>query len=199
MKNVSLPVYEDELLYSYFARIFVHCGYMEHRTFAEDVFDEDFYKVNTVFYNRIKPEFVKDICSDISMVDLIKQHTVYLYHSRFIEKHKKELAYKALYGMQGDYYNLLPNFNKKEKKYLRYCPCCLQEDRERYGEAYWHMNHQLEGIKGCIKHKCVLADSDIPLASTKSQMYYALELIVNDGISEEIPINENQIMFYKYL
>ena len=199
MKNVLLPVYEDELLYSYFARVFIHFGYMEHRTFAENVFDENCYKVNTVFYNRMKPEFVKNICSDISMEDLIKQHTVYLYHSRFIEKDKNELAYKALYGMQGDYYNLLPNFNKKEKKYLRYCPCCVKEDRERCGEAYWHMNHQLEGIKGCIKHKCMLIDSVIPLASTKSQMYYALELIVNDGISEEIPINENQIMFYKYL
>jgi hypothetical protein len=35
---------------------------------------------------------------------------------------------------------------------LRLCPCCAQEDKSAFGEAYWHRIHQLPGIAICAKH-----------------------------------------------
>jgi len=41
---------------------------------------------------------------------------------------------------------------------MRVCPLCVKEDRERYGETYWHLSHQLQGIDVCHKHGCYLTD-----------------------------------------
>lgn len=41
----------------------------------------------------------------------------------------------------------------------QFCPCCLHEDSERYGEPYWHRIHQLEGVKVCPVHKVLLVNS----------------------------------------
>lgn len=47
---------------------------------------------------------------------------------------------------------LLPN-------YLRFCPLCAENDRQVYGETYWHRIHQLTGILICPKHLCFLENS----------------------------------------
>lgn len=35
---------------------------------------------------------------------------------------------------------------------LRFCPCCMAEDRNGYGTVYAHRAHQLDGVKVCHKH-----------------------------------------------
>ena len=47
---------------------------------------------------------------------------------------------------------------------LRYCPLCLQEDIEKYGEAYWHRAHQIWVMDKCHKHGCNLLDADMSLS-----------------------------------
>ncbi|MCP9496583.1 MAG: TnsD family transposase [Pyrinomonadaceae bacterium MAG19_C2-C3] len=37
-------------------------------------------------------------------------------------------------------------------EYLRYCPTCVADDRERCGEAYWHRVHQASGVHLCPAH-----------------------------------------------
>ncbi|MFD2114258.1 TniQ family protein [Paenibacillus yanchengensis] len=44
---------------------------------------------------------------------------------------------------------------------LKFCPKCIVEDEEGYGEAYWHRSHQAFGVSVCYKHMCRLVDSDI--------------------------------------
>jgi len=46
-------------------------------------------------------------------------------------------------------------------EYLHYCPMCIEEDRERCGEAYWHRVHQASGVKVCPSHGVVLEPSSI--------------------------------------
>ena len=48
-----------------------------------------------------------------------------------------------------------------DNKYLRkgslcYCPLCLEEEVNLYGEPYWHLLHQLQGVLCCPKHKTKL-------------------------------------------
>lgn len=42
------------------------------------------------------------------------------------------------------------------RSFLRYCPICLQYDKEHYGEMYWHRSHQIAGINVCYKHNAYL-------------------------------------------
>ena len=40
--------------------------------------------------------------------------------------------------------------------YLKLCPDCMREDIKRYGEAYYHAEHHIPGMKICPKHLCPL-------------------------------------------
>ena len=44
--------------------------------------------------------------------------------------------------------------NKNGTRFLRYCPLCFKEDKQKYGEAYWHKAHQIRGVDVCNKHGC---------------------------------------------
>ncbi|WP_144140733.1 TniQ family protein [Paraburkholderia sp. BCC1884] len=45
----------------------------------------------------------------------------------------------------------------------RFCPECLREDLQRYGESYWHRSHQLPGVYTCISHRRLLLGTAMPL------------------------------------
>ena len=49
---------------------------------------------------------------------------------------------------------------------LRGCRVCQEEDRQRYGESYWHRIHQFPGIKLCFHHSEPLHATEI-LASIR--------------------------------
>ena len=46
---------------------------------------------------------------------------------------------------------------------LRYCPDCVREDVERYGETYWHRMPQLPGVEYCIRHGNPIQESNVTL------------------------------------
>ncbi len=51
-------------------------------------------------------------------------------------------------------------------KYLRYCPDCVREDIDNYGETYWHRVHQLPAMLYCTKHHARLFESDVEVIGT---------------------------------
>ncbi len=48
----------------------------------------------------------------------------------------------------------------------RFCPACLKEDSDRYGEGYWHRVHLLPGVEVCIHHGIALCATDIAFQRT---------------------------------
>lgn len=44
---------------------------------------------------------------------------------------------------------------------LRHCPICVEDDRGRCGEAYWHRVHQASGVNLCPSHGVMLESSGI--------------------------------------
>lgn len=44
---------------------------------------------------------------------------------------------------------------------LRFCPRCVEEDRQHFGECYWHRVHQILGVEACPLHACYLLNSGI--------------------------------------
>ncbi|MDE6055387.1 MAG: TniQ family protein [Lachnospiraceae bacterium] len=53
----------------------------------------------------------------------------------------------------------------EDNQWLKYCPLCAGEDRERYGETYWHRRHQIRNMNVCTRHKCRLKSSKVPAKS----------------------------------
>jgi hypothetical protein len=53
--------------------------------------------------------------------------------------------------------------------WLRFCPVCLQEDKNRYGEIYWHRLHQAPGVEVCPLHQVFLENSNAPARNRTKQ------------------------------
>ena len=57
----------------------------------------------------------------------------------------------------------IARYSQHQTKFIRFCPLCLEEDRNQYGEAYWHRHHQIPGVLVCLKHGVALLDSQVSL------------------------------------
>jgi len=154
-------LYPDELLYSVFARYNVHTGSLLYRGVAEELFMNARAKPDLLFVNELQSEVIEILERQKPFHDIVMEHTMYPYYARFIDWVRQEKAYNAIINMQGGYHDLLPMPKQKDgqDKCLRFCPICTRENREEYGEAYWHRKHQIAGIDLCYKHGCYLVDS----------------------------------------
>ncbi len=46
---------------------------------------------------------------------------------------------------------------------LRYCVKCMEDDRQLYGEPYWHRLHQIPGVMICDRHSEYLGQISLPI------------------------------------
>ncbi|HEX8734430.1 MAG TPA: TnsD family Tn7-like transposition protein, partial [Pyrinomonadaceae bacterium] len=71
----------------------------------------------------------------------------------------------------------------KMPEHLRFCPLCVEDDKNEYGETYWHRLHQLPGVLVCPKHSCFLEDSSLEWKRGIGSHFYSAE----DYISRKKP------------
>ena len=156
MINYFPTAYPDELLYSRLARYYTKSGYMAYTFAAEELFESKTVRPDMDFINSYTSDAIRAITKNISMEAVIEKHTMFPCYGRFLPRERRQKAFQALVSMMGNYYNLLPIPQSKNGKVrcLRYCPACAANDREQYGEAYWHRIHQIIGnIQGGAKLK----------------------------------------------
>ena len=141
-------VYPDELVYSLLARFYVKSGYLTLTYALEDLYVHRYTTPDTEFLNEFRPDMVEALIRQNSLESLVLEHTMFPSYGRFLRGERKKAAYQALLSMKGNFNNLLaiPKNQRGEGRYLRYCPLCAREDRERYGETYWHRLHQIQGV-----------------------------------------------------
>lgn len=76
--------------------------------------------------------------------------TPYYYEAaKLSEKEQARLAESILYDINEE---MTPNRVNKNAGGLRYCPKCQEEDKEKYGTWYFHLEHNLPGACKCEKH-----------------------------------------------
>lgn len=193
---VYFPViYPDELVYSWFCRYYVHSGCFSHRIAMQELFCKRSDNASKEFIGNLNPEAKKQIEQIYSLDKLIFNHTMYPQYARFIPLEQKK---KALYHLKHDFcdiHYLLPILPRNEgERYLRYCPLCAKEDRETYGEAYWHRKHQIRSICTCAKHKCKLIESDVPAKNEQSFTFCPAE----NHICQNEAVFEDNILMNQY-
>ena len=71
-------------------------------------------------------------------------------------------------------------------RFLKFCPLCAVEDRQKYGEAYWHRKHQIRNISICTAHKCRLMNSTVEAKSEQDFTLSPAELAVYNAEPEII-------------
>lgn len=187
-------IYEDELLYSFFCRCYVRNGFLIYRQMAEYLFLNKKEKPDILFVNGLRPEIRQQLEKQKSWSSIIKDNTMYSFYSKFLENERKEKAYKALCNMEGNYRNLLP---VGKARMLCYCSMCVQEDRRKYGETYWHRSHQMEGVKVCPKHRCYLSESNIETGMKQSPCFRSAEMEVAE--TKIIMVSYKEWEFARYV
>jgi len=180
--------YPDELLYSIIARYHVWSGNNEMSDTMEELFDYRRERATLFIPKHLYRLAEKTRKYGLDYETLLYEHTVFPFATCFLNKAS---LYKILDQEEKSYSIYKKDLNAK---YLRYCPLCIRDDRNNYGEAYWHRKHQAYGMVMCDKHRCRLKDSVIEILDDRNNRYIALELLNNvTDISEQEGISECSI------
>ncbi|MCD9186290.1 MAG: TnsD family transposase [Pyrinomonadaceae bacterium] len=154
--------FPDEILYSAAARYHHRAKNKRTSVTARDWFGEDAYRVVVDFPSHLDYLISALPKGHIYTADiLIEKHTLFPFYVPFLPAGRAEKIREYLRSSVdgGAVYPLLGMLTSKiTLNALRYCPLCAEEDRQQYGEAYWHRVHQIPGVFACAKHKLFLND-----------------------------------------
>lgn len=176
------PIYPDELVYSWIARWYVRSGYSAYSDVIAMFFDKRTIRPDVEFLNHLSIDALTQVEKVISIESLLLKHTIFPHYGRFLPPERLRRAWDAMRKLEGDPHNLLAIPTRiNGTRYLRYCPCCVAEDRDKYGETYWHRAHQLVGVDICPIHGCYLIDTPVIIAGKASPRLYVADMECPDA------------------
>ena len=193
-------IYPDELLYSQIARYHAHSGYSNLVFTMTDIYKNANLTLPSVeFVNQYTPDTMQWITKNKSWEMITEQHTMYPAYIRFLPKDRKQEALNGVLTCTGNWKKLMCLPTNTEKRYLRYCPRCADEDRIKYGETFWHREHQIQKIRVCPQHKCFLECSNIAISSKVAPGLHDAESSIPKQQPLRICNNSREIDFSQYV
>lgn len=162
MLNYLAPLYEDELWSSCLSRTFRYGGIVASKRFSKLIFSGKQECLNSVFVNSYKREF-KKLIKEVYGPKTILKHTLIPFYTITLGDDKQNIYSRALRFDRSINKSLA--VPKSNDCHLKYCDECVKQDKQKYGEAYWHLSHQITNY--CQKHRCKLLVSDIQYAKSK--------------------------------
>lgn len=177
-------LYPDELLYSACARFSERMRFPNKKSIGEELFGTKECKAIADL-----PCHLDYLVSNLPSghrytVDyLIDNHTLLPFYGLFLPTERLALIREAMRKSNavGIHHSAGINRNAvKRTDCLRFCPLCANEDKERFGECYWHCAHQLPGIYVCATHQIFLEGSDVRLRNSGERYaYFAAEQAIH--------------------
>ena len=169
------PIYPHESVHSWLARTYSQSGHIYHRYFAKEIFLSRKERIDYSFINRLSPGFRGIVEQTADFKDLLLNHTLFKHYARFIRAEERKEAYEI--GIHNEDHLVgklhIPPFNMQNR--LRYCPACVQGDRDHYGEAYFHIEHQIFEMRICPIHRVRLIDTEIHNNKAGDSTFFTLE------------------------
>lgn len=178
------PLYEDELIYSWLARYMVYSGYTSVSDAYVDIYGTKTTSPSELLINNMTTETAALMNRYKPMKELVLHHTMFPEYARFMEPEKRERLLSDCGRAVGNWSNIFRLPASDDNRYLKYCPECVKEDRERYGETYWHRVHQIYNIRICIKHRTYLVNSPAAIKYDSTRLKNAEIIIPEDDASE---------------
>lgn len=180
-------IYPDELMYSWLCRYFVHSGYATNKMALNDLLYNRHCNPSKEFIGHLNPDMEQFIKRLYPIRQLVLEHTMFPQYARFIECPKKK---NAIYHLEHDFcdaHHLFAILPRSEGDcFLKYCPLCAAEERNLYGEAYWHRKHQIRNMNVCTRHKCRIVNSVIPAKSEHTFTLNPAETAIKDTAAESV-------------
>lgn len=190
-------IYPNELFSSYLARIYAHSGYIFHMGITREIFERPSEYVNYNFVNLLDKEFLRTLEKYISLEEIFCNHTLFPYYVRFLPKEKRcQAMTTALSNRKCLSHRQLPIPTNKSEYYLRYCPLCVKEDRQKYGECYFHVEHQIPELGCCPHHKIRLINTKKENSRSHDSTLWPLEELIESTRIKKVSDKEIEISRY---
>ncbi len=171
--------YPEELMYSVVARYHVRSGNKSFRQTHEELFETVELQSDKIVLPNNLNFLVSQLPEGSRLTEegLIKRNTLYPFFRNFLTPIEIYSFKELLRSKSSISISQTAKISDKERnEVLKFCPKCCAEDTRKYGEAYWHRQHQIPGMLVCLKHKISLLDSEI-LLENKQIHYYAASQI----------------------
>ncbi len=170
----ALPTpYPDELFYSLCARFSERMQYPSKRSPIQDLLG-----TGSAIASVGLPSHLDDFIAALppghpyTADDLIDNHTLLPFYGPFLPPERLRRVRQDMRGSGGPALHMrigIMASSVSSPGWLLACPKCIAEDRERFGECYWHRVHQLPGVKVCPAHKVNLHFSTARAANERTR------------------------------
>lgn len=193
--------YPNELLYSVLCRYYVSSGMQEHSFVKQQLFGtRPNVRMLTLYPNDTVQILSKQLPAGVfNARDIILQNTLFMYYTRMYGQEKREeLLEDLLHGRSRTPTHLWKTFTKSDYT-PRYCPICVQEDTKIYGEAYYHVEHQIPISSVCVHHKCWLQQIDIDNLHYSLQSHFYPLSSINTVKEPDVNIVDTELMVSQLL
>lgn len=171
MDLYTLPTpYPDETWYSIVSRYHRKSGNTKSTITSRELFGGTITsqkKVNPLALDNTVVDYVRLHGPTIGTAEeCFSKYTLAPYQMRYYSEKRKEEVLERIFDASElkKTFVFTNHMYSRKQTMLRYCPLCLQEDIEKYGEAYWHRAHQIWVMDKCHKHGCNLLDADMSLS-----------------------------------
>lgn len=170
--------YPNELWYSILCRYYVRSGSAKQLTIANELYGGRFVGHGSLFPGSSCAIVLGWLPAGLfSVEDILLKHTLMPYYLRMQSAETKRMYLQAVSAGR----NISPKNTDPEcldgRQGLKYCPECFMEDQARFGEPYWHREHQIPLMPLCPVHRCRLVLVEHSWRDINRKFYPASELM----------------------
>lgn len=191
--------FPDELFYSLCARYHESSSNKIASWTMDDLFGKEQVAISfhlPMYLNNLQQNLLSD--SLLNADFLMEKTTLFPFYKLFLLKERID---KVIHHMKnegtrnggiritaGIVGNNIPTINR-----LRFCPLCIHDDEEKFGEPYWHRSHQIAGVDICHIHNVELKESGVQdgIANNLTTLHHELKSY-EDAI---VIANDNSILY----
>lgn len=165
--------YPDELLYSVCARFHDRVQYSNKKNIMRELFGDEA-AIATVGL----PSNLKTLVSALpsgspyTVKRLFNHHTLYPFYAPFLDPKQARQLWSDMEGARGSSIYARSGVmasTVQSMEWLRFCPLCAQQDKEQFGEYYWHRLHQIPGVEVCPDHKVRILNSQTRIQNPQTR------------------------------
>lgn len=169
--------YPDELWYSVLARYHTHSGALSWQATMAALFgDARDTDVGSFFPNNSIHKILAQLPPGFFPAqEIALQHTLLPFLMRFQPADRKAAILEAFLNGEDMRPRYLRATRDIKPRSMRYCPVCVREDTQTYGEPYWHREHQIGLMPLCPRHRCRLLDKPLPNTRPLGAQYLSLD------------------------
>ncbi|MAY01213.1 MAG: transcriptional antiterminator [Oceanospirillaceae bacterium] len=175
MLNFPVP-YPNELIYSTIARAGIRHGLTSPKQLLNEVFEGNRRVIATLDLPNHLSSVLQQLPEHFSLETLAYRHTLFPLYSPFVPEDRRQRCLQWMAEQSQGAVHLAMGVAAsivKTPGHIRYCPACLLQQRQQYGEYFWERSWQAPGMTCCPLHGVLLNSNFVRPQKERHQFWPA--------------------------